>query len=70
MVLTHPEVFTVKDFYVEIETTGDFCKGTTVADIYGISGKAPNISCIMDVNRSAFVDILVEAMKFYGEAEK
>ena len=70
MALIHPEVFTMKDYYVEIETAGDYCKGTTVADIHGISGKRPNAVCIMDVDRDAFADILVDAMKFYGEAQK
>ena len=32
MVLTHPEIFTIRDFYVQIETCGDLCKGATIPD--------------------------------------
>lgn len=66
MYLVHPEIFTAKDYYVEIEMSGDYCRGTTVADVYGVTGKAPNAKCLMDVDREAFMDYLVEAMKFYG----
>ena len=67
MVLIHPELFTMRDYYVEIETLGDYCKGTTVADWHGIQGKAPNATCIMDVDRDAFADKLVELIGRYGE---
>lgn len=67
MALLHPEIFTMKDYYVQIETCGDYCKGTTVADIYGVTGHAPNARCIVGVDRDAFAGYLVEAMSFYGE---
>ena len=44
---------------VEIETCGEYCKGATVADTLGLSGKKPNVSCVMDVDREAFDDYLV-----------
>lgn len=66
MYLIHPEIFTAKDYYVEIEMTGDYCRGATVADIHGVTGKAPNATCLMDVDREAFVKYLVDAMKYYG----
>ena len=69
-VLLHPELFTIKDMHVEIETCGEYCKGATVADTLGLSGKKPNVSCVMDVDREAFADYLVESIKFYGEADR
>lgn len=68
--LIHPEIMEMRDLYVEVETEGDFCKGATVADFHGSTGKAPNARVIMGIDRDAFADLLVEAAKFYGDAEK
>lgn len=70
MVLVHPEIFTMRDFYVQIETCGDYCKGATIPDWNGILGKEPNATCLMDVNRETFVDYLIESIKNYGEVHK
>ena len=64
--LIKPEIMTFKDLYVQVETAGDYCKGTTVGDWYGVTGKAPNASCILDIDRQGFVDLLVEAVKTYA----
>ena len=66
MYLIHPEIFTTRDMFVQIETCGDYCKGTTVADFYGTTCMTPNAKCIMGVDRDAFADYLVDAMKYYG----
>lgn len=68
MALVHPELFTMRPLYVEIETCGEYCKGTTVGDLFGTTGHAPNATCIMDVDRKAFADTLVQMMAFYKEA--
>ena len=70
MALIHPEVFTIKPMHVEIETQGEYCRGCTVGDQLGLSGKAPNARVLLDVDRRAFADRLVESMKFYGEGVK
>ena len=70
MVLIHPEIFTIRDYYVEIETCGDFCKGATVPDIGGVLGKAPNASCLVDLDREVFIDYLIDAISKYGEVRK
>lgn len=69
MSLIHPEIFTMHDYYVQVETCGDYCKGATVADWYGITGHAPNVKCLMDVDRKAFADLLVDAVAQYGRNE-
>ena len=53
--------------YVQIETAGEYCRGTTVGDVLGFSGHAPNAEILLDVDRSRFADLLVEAIRFYGE---
>ena len=70
MVLVHPEIFTIRDFYVEIETCGDYCKGATITDWHGTLGKKPNASCLLDLDRDTFVDYLIDSIKAYGEVEK
>lgn len=70
MALLHPEVFTIKPMYVQVETQGEYCRGCTVGDRLGTTGHAPNADCILDVDRKRFADLLVEAMKFYGEGAK
>ncbi len=67
MALIHPEFFTMREYYVAVETCGDYCKGATVADWYGVTGKAPNATCIMDVDRDAFAGALVELIAAYGK---
>ena len=68
MALIHPEIFTIRPMYVQIETAGEYCRGTTVGDLLGFSGHAPNADVLMGVDRDRFADLLVEAIKFYGEA--
>lgn len=67
--LLHPEFFEMQDYYVQIETNGEYCKGTTVADIYGVTGKAPNARCILNVDRDKFADFLVQSIQFYSEGK-
>lgn len=63
--LIDPSLFTTADYYVDIETDGDFTTGSTVADIRGRYGKAPNVKVLLDVDRSGFIDQLVELMSHY-----
>ena len=65
--LLKPEIMESRDLYVEVETTGDFCKVATVADFNNVLGKAPNAKVLMGIDRKAFVDLLVEAIATYGE---
>ena len=67
MALIHPEVFTMRDYYVQIETCGDYCKGATVPDWYGLAGRKPNATCLTDVDRKAFADLLVGLIAAYGK---
>ncbi len=62
MVLLHPELFTVRDYYVEIETGGEYCRGATIADKRRVTGREPNAKCIMDLDRDGFADRIIEAI--------
>ena len=39
LAVTHPEIFTMKDYYVDIELGGEYTRGATVADFKGGLGK-------------------------------
>lgn len=65
--LINPDIFETKDFYIDIETEGEFTTGATVADQFGVLGKTPNVKAIMDVDREAFVEMLYNAMLVYQE---
>ena len=68
-ILLHPEMFTTEDLYVQVETCGEYCRGTTVADTRGFDLNQPNATCLLDVDRPAFIDMLVEAVKQYDGRE-
>ena len=65
MSIIHPEIFTIKDYYVDIETAGNYCRGTTVVDYLNRSGNKPNCRCVVDLDREKFVQYLYEACSKY-----
>ena len=65
--LIRPEIMTMQEMYVQIEMTGDYCRGTTVGDKLGVLGKPANARVIMNIDREAFVDLLAEAAAHYGK---
>lgn len=63
--LTHPELLTMQELCVEVETKGEYCRGCTVGH-----DRAPaNARCILNIDRDGFADYLVEAVKYYGEVQ-
>ena len=67
MSLVHPEIFDIRDYYVDIELNGKYTRGATVADFRGTTGNKPNCRCVVDLDRQKFVDYLYEACaKFEG----
>lgn len=64
--LIRPKILTMKDYYVQVETAGDYCRGMTIADRFGVLQQPANATVILDINRQAFVDLIVEAISFYG----
>ena len=65
MSLVHPEIFDIRDYYVDVETRGKYARGATVADYENILGKEPNCRCVVDLDREKFVDYLYEACAKY-----
>lgn len=65
--LIKPEIMTMVDMFVAIETAGDYCRGATVGDRLGVLNQPANARVIMGIDRQGFVDLLVEAAQHYGK---
>ena len=65
--LIKPEIMQFRDMHVDIETYGEFCKGTTVGDIMGVTGREPNARVILGIDREAFVELIIDSVRTYGE---
>lgn len=65
-VLVAPELFEKHNYNVEVELSGEYTRGATVADVYNRWGREPNATCVTGVDREGFVDLLVKAVESYG----
>ena len=63
--LLNPEILEIHDVYIEVETLGEYCRGATIGDFFGKAGRAPNARVIMNIDRDAYVDMIVDAVKQY-----
>lgn len=69
LVITHPELFTFKEVYVEVELQGQYTRGATVPDYHGVNQKEPNLKAAVDIDREAFIELLIDSCKYYSEKE-
>ena len=67
MVLVHPEIFTIKECYVEIDTQGEYTRGATVPDYFGLTGNKANCKCLVGVDRDEFAKLLYEACASFAK---
>lgn len=65
--LIHPEILIYEELFIQIETAGDYCRGMTIADRLGIYGQPPNAKVITNIDRDAFIDLLADAVAYYGK---
>lgn len=68
MYLLHPEIFEVKEYYVDVETKGELTYGQTVVDIWHTSGKIPNAKVMLKADSEKFFDIFFEKFNNLKEA--
>ncbi len=64
--LIRPELLISKALCVEVETKGEHCRGATV----GHDRKASNARVNLGIDRDGFADLLVEAVRSYGEGKQ
>jgi len=58
--LIDPGLFSGKGCRVEIETDSELTVGQTVVDWWGVTGAAPNVMVMADVDRQGFIDLVVD----------
>lgn len=63
MYLIHPEIFKTEEMRVDIETSGEYCRGMTVCDQRGFPYDGPTKTVLVDVDREEFIRLMFEAME-------
>lgn len=63
--LIRPDLLDTREMCVQIETKGEYCRGTTV----GRTDMPANARVNMGIDRKGFADLLVEAVRSYGEGK-
>lgn len=69
LVLTHPELFEFKEVYVQVELSGEYTRGATVPDYYGLHGQKPNVKAAVNIDREKFIEVLIECCQSYSKGE-
>jgi len=64
--LLKPEIFTTIERWVGVETRGEYTQGQTVVDYYHLTDNKANTTVMVDIDRQAFVDLLVEHIAQYN----
>jgi len=67
MVLAHPEIFEIKELYVEVDTKGEYTRGSFVPDYLGLKGQKPDCKCLVNLDREKFVELMYEACKSFAK---
>jgi len=65
--LLDPTLFEMKEMSVQIDLTGEYTLGSTVADYYGVEGAKANVLVGISSDRERFVQMLLKACKSYEE---
>lgn len=63
--VANPEILKTKALHVDIELKGEFTAGSTVADVYDRLNKEKNVDVAFDINREAFVEEIIKAVRKY-----
>lgn len=67
--VVYPELFEFKELYVEVELNGQYTRGATVPDYYGLLKKEPNAKVAVNIDREKFIELLVECCQAYSVKE-
>lgn len=60
-----PGLIATKPMYVQIETASPLTRGRTACDISGRTGQVPNADVGVDIDRDAFISILMDCLARY-----
>lgn len=61
--IVNPSLFKSEMYNVVIDLDGHYTRGCTVTDMIDVTGLAKNVEVVLEVNREAFVDIMVESLE-------
>ncbi|HHW69809.1 MAG TPA: nucleoside hydrolase [Clostridiales bacterium] len=67
--LIDPGVIDTREYYVAIETKGEYTRGKTVVDIYNVTGRKPNAQVAIDADRQRFIKILQKTINVLSNAD-
>ncbi|MCP4932501.1 MAG: nucleoside hydrolase, partial [Candidatus Marinimicrobia bacterium] len=56
--LIKPDLFSLKEVNVEVETGGKFTRGATVVDYWDVTGRLPNVQWAHTVDANGFFELL------------
>lgn len=61
--IVNPSLFKSEMYNVVIDLDGHYTRGCTVTDMIDVTGLAKNVEVVLEVNREAFVDFMVESLE-------
>ncbi len=65
MVITHPEIFTIEELYVDVELEGRISRGWTLGDQRRFNRNEPNTKVVLDLDYDRFSELLMEGLRRY-----
>ncbi len=63
--LVAPELFTMKDVNIVVETKAEFTAGTTLIDLHGVTGREVNAKFGVELDVEGFWKLMIDALKKY-----
>ena len=63
--LLQPELLESRRLRVDVETSSRHCDGRTVVDLWGVSGREPNVNVGTDMDTGGFLDLLFSSLATY-----
>jgi len=63
--LLEPDLVETRLLRVDVETSSRHCDGRTVVDLWSVTGREPNVHVGVDIDREAFLDLLLSSLASY-----
>jgi len=64
--VARPDLMTVRDAFVAVETRGEWTAGMTVTDFRGLLGRPPNVQVATTLDAEGFWDLVLAALRAVG----
>ncbi len=63
LAVAKPEILKTRRLNVVVETEGEFTRGRTVTDVYGVTGRQANIDVALEVDVPQFKDAIMDVLR-------